>query len=227
MELERRWDLQVKQWLRASAVVGLVLGIGISIATKPSSSDRKPSAAVAAASTTVSATEADPFAKAYYYPDAKKTSGDALSSVCAGTGGAVPGAPEPAALPLDRRQSVALVTKTETGFRSAPANETWRVDDDNSKDWTPSSIRQVEVSVAHLGYVVCVNQTGVTFQGKCGEFDVVKNGVRVSVRAAHSGAELGAFDVAPANPTGCGPKSANPTPRWNEFGDQVTELVRR
>ena len=187
---------------------------------------------MSASSTTTSVGEVDPFDRAYFYPDAESASSDALISVCAGSGGGVPGAPEPAALPRDRSQSVAIVT--QTGLHSGDrANLKWSVTDDNISEeadgWTPKSIRQLKVSVPHLGYIVCVAQTEVTFQGTCGKYTVVKSGVRVSVRQARSGTELEAFDVAPDNPTGCGSpgESERWSPEWDAFSDRVMEVVQR
>ena len=226
----------MKQWLAVSAVVGLLLGVGFSLMTKPASSDEPVGTQAAAPEAPTSTVEYDPFAQAYFYPDPGTSSDAALVAVCAGGARSVPGTPELGALPPDRSQSVALVTEENadrgTAYSGDQSNMEWKVADDSDAGvmgWTPTSVRQIKVSRAHLGYVVCVDQTGVTFKGRCSEKPVVKVGVRVSVREAHSGNELGAFDVAPPDPTGCGSDPNNPfvVPGWPEYGNQVTELVRR
>lgn len=235
MALKRRLDRYVKQWLAASVLVGLLLGIGFSIVTKPSPSPSPDpgDAEVSAPEAPTSSVAWDPLDRAYLYPDPGTSSDAALVAVCAGGARSVPGTPEPAALPPDRNQSVVLVTEESADrYSGDQTNMEWKVTDYTGmavEGWTPSAVRQIKVSRAHLGYVVCVDQTGVTFRGTCGERDVVKIGVRVSVREAHSGNEIGAFDVAPANPTGCGPDPDIEywIPGWAEFGPKVEELVRR
>lgn len=227
----------MKQWLAISAIVGLALGAAFSLATRPSSSGEQASAKRTPADTTShTSSEYDPLARAYFYPDPEGSSDAALIAVCAGSSAGVPGAPEPDALPSDRRQSVAVVAErvADIGlmYSGDQSNMKWVVADDASHPitgWTPSSVRQKAISVAHLGYIACVDQTGVTFKGTCGDRKVVKIGVRVSVREAHGGTEIGGFDVVPANSTGCGPEPVTEyaLPDWDEFGARVTELVRR
>ena len=209
--------------LVATAIVGIIVGAGLSLMTR--SSDHKTPAAdrVVVDGGGGDSSNNNPLDRAYFYPDPPEVQ-EAVVKTCAGQAPpSVPGTPELTAIPKGRAQSLAVI---EQGYRNS---RPWFVEFSSpADDWSPVDVRQVGISSAHLGYVACVAKTP-TFEGQCGNEIQTKLSLKVTVREAHTGAEVGTFEMAPADPKGCSadPNDPHREVTWADYGPRVVEMIHR